>query len=105
MLIFLHGYNPPNPPYVRWWSIADRHNGVAERHGLIVLEPMARGNVDYRWMGERDVLRCLDEARKRLEVDDERVYLTGESMGGNGSWLIASRNPQRFAAAAPIYGG
>jgi dienelactone hydrolase len=104
-LIFLHGYNPPNPPYVRWWSIADRHNGVAERHALIVLEPMGRGNVDYRWMGERDVLRCLDEARKRLQVDDERVYLTGESMGGNGSWLISSRHPQRFAAAAPIYGG
>jgi len=50
-LIFLHGYNPPNPPYVRWWSIADRHNGVAERHGLIVLEPMGRGNADYRGMG------------------------------------------------------
>ena len=32
-LVFLHGYNPPNPPYVRWWSIADRHNGVAERNG------------------------------------------------------------------------
>ena len=105
VLIFLHGYNPQNPPYVRWWSIADRHNGVAERHALIVLEPMGRGNVDYRWMGERDVLRCLDEARKRLAVDDERVYVTGESMGGNGSWLIASRNPQRFAAAAPVYGG
>jgi len=104
-LIFLHGYNPPNPPYVRWWSIADRHNGVAERHGVIVLEPMGRGNVDYRWMGERDVLRCLDEARKRLKIDDERVYITGESMGGNGTWLIASRNPQRFAAAAPVYGG
>jgi dienelactone hydrolase len=104
-LIFLHGYNPPNPPYVRWWSVGERHNGVAERHGLIVLEPMGRGNVDYRWMGERDVLRCLDEARRRLKVDDERVYISGESMGGNGTWLIASRNPQRFAAAAPVYGG
>ena len=104
-LIFLHGYNPPNPPYVRWWSIGDRHNGVAERHGLVVLEPMGRGNVDYRWMGERDVLRCLDEARRRLQVDDERVYISGESMGGNGTWLVASRNPQRFAAAAPVYGG
>lgn len=104
-LIFLHGYNPPNPPYVRWWSIAERHNGVADRHGLVVLEPMGRGNVDYRWMGERDVLRCLDEAKRRLRIDADRVYLTGESMGGNGTWLIASRNPQLFAAAAPVYGG
>ena len=104
-LIFLHGYNPPNPPYVRWWSIADRHNGVADRNGLIVLEPMARGNVDYRWMGERDVLRCLGEAERRFQVDRDRVYLSGESMGGNGTWLIASRNPQQFAAAAPVFGG
>ena len=104
-LIFLHGYNPPNPPYVRWWSIADRHNGVAERNGLIVLEPMGRGNVDYRWMGEADVLRCLAEAKRRFKVDEDRVYITGESMGGNGTWLIASRNPQLFAAAAPVYGG
>ena len=104
-LLFLHGYNPPNPPYVRWWSIADRHNGVAERHDLIVLEPMGRGNVDYRWMGERDVLRCLREAQRRFAIDADRVYLTGESMGGNGTWLIASRNPQIFAAAAPVYGG
>jgi len=105
VLVFLHGYNPANPPYHRWWSIAERHNGVAERHDLIVLEPMARGNVDYRWMGERDVLRCLDEARRRLKVDSDRVYVTGESMGGNGAWLLASRHPQRFAAAAPVYGG
>jgi len=104
-LIFLHGYNPPNPPYVRWWSIGDRHNGVADRNGLIVLEPMARGNVDYRWMGERDVLRCLEEAGRRFQVDRDRVYLSGESMGGNGTWLIASRNPQLFAAAAPVFGG
>ena len=104
-LIFLHGYNPPNPAYVRWWSIGDRHNGVADRHALIVLEPMGRGNVDYRWMGERDVLRCLAEAKRRFPIDADRVYLTGESMGGNGTWLIASRNPQEFAAAAPVFGG
>ncbi len=104
-LVFLHGYNPPNPPYVRWWSIAERHNGVTDRNGLAVLEPMGRGNVDYRWMGERDVLRCLDEAQKRLDIDADRVYLSGESMGGNGTWLVASRNPQVFAAAAPVYGG
>ncbi|MBC8026242.1 MAG: prolyl oligopeptidase family serine peptidase [Steroidobacteraceae bacterium] len=104
-LLFLHGYNPPNPPYVRWWSVADRHNGVAERHEILVLEPMARGNSMYRMLGETDVLRCLAEAQRRFPVDADRVYLTGESMGGNGTWLIASRNPHLFAAAAPVFGG
>jgi hypothetical protein len=104
-VVWLHGYHPENPPYVRWWSIGERHNGVAERNGTIVLEPFGRGNVDYRWIGERDVLRCLAEARQRFAVDEDRVYLGGESMGGNGTWLIASRHPQLFAAAAPVFGG
>jgi poly(3-hydroxybutyrate) depolymerase len=104
-LMFLHGYNPPNPPYIRWWSVADRHNGVAERHEILVLEPMARGNSMYRMLGETDVLRCLAEAQRRFPIDGDRVYLTGESMGGNGTWMIASRNPQVFAAVAPVYGG
>ena len=104
-VVWLHGYHPENPPYVRWWSIADRHNGVAERQGTIVLEPFGRGNVDYRWIGERDVLRCLAEARRRFPIDEDRVSLGGESMGGNGTWLIASRHPQLFASAAPVFGG
>jgi dienelactone hydrolase len=104
-LVYLHGYNGQNPPYVRWPSIALRHNPVADRHGLVVLEPMARGNVDYRWMGERDVLRCLSAAHRRLRIDAERIYVTGESMGGNGAWLLATRHPHLFAAAAPVFGG
>ena len=104
-VVWLHGWHPENPPYVRWWSIGDRHNGVAERQRTIVLEPFGRGNVDYRWIGERDVLRCLAEARRRFAIDDDRVYLGGESMGGNGTWLVASRHPQLFAAAAPVFGG
>ncbi|HTU66618.1 MAG TPA: prolyl oligopeptidase family serine peptidase [Steroidobacteraceae bacterium] len=104
-LLFLHGYNPFNPPYVRWWSIAERHNGVAERHDLIVLEPMGRGNTDYRGFGELDVLRCLAEAKRRFLIDADRVYVSGESMGGNGAWLLATRNPHLFAAAAPVFGG
>ena len=51
---------------------------------------------------------CCDassEAERRFQVDRDRVYLSGESMGGNGTWLIASRNPQLFAAAAPVFGG
>ena len=66
---------------------------------------MGRGNVDYRWMGERDVLKCIERRAQRFQLDEDRVYLTGESMGGNGTWLLASRHPDTFAAAAPVYGG
>ncbi len=39
-----------------------------------------------------------------LRVDPERVYLTGLSMGGYGTWETASRYPELFAAIAPICG-
>jgi len=105
LVLQLHGYNPQNPPLHRWWSIDQRHSNVAERKNVIYIEPHGRGNAQYIGIGERDVLRCLQEAKERLAVDDDRVYLTGESMGGHGTWAIASRNPHLFAAAAPVFGG
>jgi predicted esterase len=105
LVTFLHGYNPPNPAYIRWWSVDERHNAIADTKGTIVIEPHARGNAQYMGAGERDVLRCLDEAKRRFSIDADRIYLTGESMGGHGTWRIASRHPDLFAAAAPVYGG
>jgi predicted peptidase len=57
-----------------------------------------------RW--EDDVLMALlDEVVSRFDVDGTRVYLTGLSMGGFGTWSLAVNHPGRFAAAAPICGG
>jgi len=47
----------------------------------------------------------MDEVIQRYSVDQDRVYLTGLSMGGFGTWTLASANPERFAAIAPICGG
>lgn len=105
LVLSLHGYNPQNPPLHRWWSIDQRHSDAAERKDIIYIEPHGRGNAQYIGIGERDVLRCLQEAKARFAVDNDRVYLTGESMGGHGTWAIASRNPHLFAAAAPVFGG
>jgi predicted peptidase len=46
----------------------------------------------------------LDDVIKRYAVDEDRVYLTGVSMGGAGTWRLASAHPERFAAIAPICG-
>jgi len=105
LVLQLHGYNPPNPPYIRWWAVDDRHNDVAETHHVIYIEPHGRGNAQYVGIGEQDVLRCITEAKKRFSVDEDRVYITGESMGGSGTWIVASRHPDIFAAAAPFFGG
>jgi predicted peptidase len=56
-----------------------------------------------------DYLPLLDDmiqsALDRLNVDPDRVYLTGLSMGGFGTWHLAVEYPHRFAAIAPICGG
>lgn len=50
-------------------------------------------------------LAALAEEQKNYNPDPARVYLTGLSMGGYGSWLMASQHPELFAAVAPICGG
>jgi len=105
VIIDLHGYNPPNPPYVRWWGSDSRHDGTAERYGVITLYPHGRGNAWYRGIGDRDVVHSLDLAKQRLSVDEDRVYLMGYSMGGGGTWHVGTRHPELFAALGPYYGG
>jgi predicted peptidase len=59
-----------------------------------------------RWDSEPTVLaRLLDEVSARYRIDPDRVYVTGLSMGGFGTWTLATRYPERFAAVAPICGG
>jgi hypothetical protein len=51
--------------------------------------------------GERFVLTLIEDAKLHDDVDPDRVYVTGFSMGGTGSWFFAGRHPDLFAAAAP----
>lgn len=47
----------------------------------------------------------LDEVAATLPIDRDRVYVTGISMGGYGTWKLLAEQPERFAAAIPICGG
>jgi predicted peptidase len=49
-------------------------------------------------------LAILDEVQKNYKTDPKRVYLTGLSMGGSGTWSLAAAHPDRWAAIAPICG-
>jgi len=58
------------------------------------------------WTEKTDTLMALlDEIESKYAVDPDRIYLTGLSMGGFGTWTLATRHPERFAAIAPICGG
>ncbi|MEO7719581.1 MAG: prolyl oligopeptidase family serine peptidase [Capsulimonas sp.] len=107
MVVILHGANFDNPSYVGWagmWGIDARHNDRADLYHVIEIEPMGRYNSFYRGLGEQDILRCIQMAKDRFSVDDDRVYLGGISMGGAGTWQIGSRHPELFAAISPNLG-
>ncbi|MCB0283809.1 MAG: prolyl oligopeptidase family serine peptidase [Calditrichaeota bacterium] len=58
-----------------------------------------------QWWSVADLDKMLDYLLKNLPIDQNRIYLTGLSMGGFGTWAWATDQPQRFAAIAPICGG
>ena len=47
----------------------------------------------------------LDEVVESNDIDEDRIYITGLSMGGFGTWDLAAYSPERFAAIAPVCGG
>ena len=77
---------PQCPKGQKWWGFVD---------GKLTAEPSAPMAL---------VLEILDKAIKELPVDASRVYVTGLSMGGSGTWDIILRRPGFFAAAMPICG-
>jgi len=57
-----------------------------------------------RWSNET-LLALLEDVTRKFKVDTNRIYLTGLSMGGYGTWSLGIAEPTRFAAIAPICGG
>lgn len=74
------------------------------RYPAIVVFPQVP--TDSVWVGvPADMaIAALDQTMAEFRIDPDRVYLTGLSMGGNGTWNLAYRYPDRFAAIAPICG-
>jgi len=58
-----------------------------------------------RWWESIELTALLDEIVAKYKVDTDRIYVTGLSMGGFGTWSLVARTPTRFAAIAPICGG
>ncbi|MDR3627318.1 MAG: prolyl oligopeptidase family serine peptidase [Ignavibacteriaceae bacterium] len=105
MAVFLHGYIPNIPEYEQIPYMDSRHYEISDTQNVIFIEPFGRGDAGYTGIGERDVLKCIDLAKQTLSVDEDRVYLMGQSMGGYGTWNVATRHPELFAAISPMLGG
>ncbi len=78
----------------------------APKPGLHVVAATNQRPYGFNWedWGRIDALEVLDRAARDLDTDPRRVYLTGHSMGGHGTWHVGVTFPDRFAAIAPSAG-
>ncbi len=102
-ILFLHGLGErgSNPELVKKHGppkLLANHRELP----FIVISPQCP---DGQWWSNDFLLAVLDEVMQKYAVDPTRVYLTGLSMGGFGTWNLALACPERFAAIVPICGG
>jgi len=69
---------------------------------FIVVSPQSE--VPSGWDVDQ-LYKLLQGVKKNYRVDADRIYLTGLSMGGFGTWALAMKHPEEFAAIAPVCGG
>jgi pimeloyl-ACP methyl ester carboxylesterase len=103
LVIYLHGGSDRGTDLKRLYSsgIPDQiHRG--REFPFIMLAPQCPEHL--RWSTDDWFERFFQEAVARYRIDADRVYLTGPSLGGSGTWYIAARYPGTFAAIAPISG-
>ena len=85
-------------------SALDFYVDVGEERGFIVVCPTA---LEAGWGGKRNeplIDAVLEEMRLIFNVDENRVYLTGHSMGGGGAWVWGPKRAEVWAAFSPCAG-
>lgn len=81
---------------------ASRYFPPLREVGYIVAAPLARGTIGYQGLGEKDVYDVMADVMRRFPVDEDRVYLTGLSMGGGGTLWLGLTRPDLWAAIAAV---
>lgn len=87
-------------------SCEDMVRQYATKDWAHVVAPTGRRDYGFDWedWGRIDALEALADAQHRYPCDPARVYLTGHSMGGHGTWHLGVTYPASFAAVGPIGG-
>jgi predicted peptidase len=108
IILFLHGAGERGTD-----GLIQTQVGIAtairnDRSRFPALVVMPQCLKEHRWTDpemEELSLSALGSASREFKGDPKRTYLTGLSMGGYGSWALAARYPNKFAAVVPICGG
>lgn len=122
LVLFLHGAGERGDSsltvkHIGAWALQEKNR---EDYECFVLVPQCEKKnkwVEVDWSADSHTqpkemskymnltVQLLEELEKELPIDSTKVYLTGLSMGGYGTWDLAARFPQKFAASVPICGG
>ncbi|MCH2183021.1 MAG: prolyl oligopeptidase family serine peptidase [Mariniblastus sp.] len=110
LVVYLHGIgargddNQKQLSATRFLENINR-SGFFAQHPCYILAPQCAE--DSRWSGAtlQDLLALINQVVQMNGVDPARVYLTGQSMGGYGTWQALGQKPTTFAAAVPVCGG
>jgi predicted peptidase len=112
VILFLHGAGETKNPNAKKEGKMPVEVGIGpaikkreKDFSFIVVIPRAEG---FGWGADtanaKRALAMLDEVQKEYKTDPKRVYLTGLSMGGMGTWSLAVAHPDKWAAVVPICG-
>jgi poly(3-hydroxybutyrate) depolymerase len=119
LIVALHGLGGTEDSFFESYDRA--FPPLAERHGYIVAAPLGyRVDGFYGWglgtpptdpatrrvqeRSEADVIEVLKLVRQQYRIDESRIYLTGHSMGAIGTWRLAPKYPDIWAAIAAFSG-
>lgn len=111
-------YSPDRPNPVQWWFhfrggrahiaaavVAGVIQQMGEDANSLVVTPDGRGESTwYVGKGQVDFLEVWNDVHRLVNIDRNREYIAGHSMGGWASWLLPVLYPDRFAAAFPASG-
>jgi predicted peptidase len=104
LILYLHGAAGRGDDYKKmlWYPILKMISEGKDDLPFIVIAPQCPAA--QNWTDTEALVALLEETCKRYRVDRERVYLMGYSLGGCGAWYLAYKNPEWFAAIAPMSG-
>lgn len=108
MIVALHSLERQPGWELKWWGGTEKEPTQAQRHGYIVIAPEynSEGDQSYSYspLAHYRVLQSIRDARRRFNIDSDRVFLAGHGTGADGCFDIGLAHPDVFAGVIPIAG-
>jgi predicted peptidase len=120
LVIFLHGSGErgdDNEAQLQWGVMNFASDEVMKMHPAIIIAPQCPSNMTWANLSQQDIklepnpsqpmkllIGLIDQIKQQMPVDTSRIYITGLSMGGYGTYDAIMRYPDLFAAAVPVCG-